>query len=336
MAFHSAHVAGLKLALLDGYDWFFRRMQENLSSEDRISDGVVLLASALVHLIRGIVKRPDDMSASRSMVSEMGLIIRAIRYGFASMHPDRLGFDLMRMDGDITVEDWPILKYAKRKCPAGARLKHSVAVRVPNAISAAPATLAKSALPTNPSTLSAASKKYDGLGLSGDDIAWVKKLLDTTLAGWLWSKFPDRDKRSSGSNIRGPLLYSNWFRDVKESIVHSANTKIADAFFNAIDRLFPDDWILAGTTSNAVNPQWRNYQESILDPIRARVANAGAAESTSYSNRLRSAIRLHLRETWDYLPPLQKSKIWPTTGKGNQRYYNTCLNRLRQKNSLNR
>lgn len=261
------------------------------------------------------------MSSSREMSNDMGLILRAIRYGFASMHPDRLGQDLMRMYGDIVADDWGILKYVKRKSPAGVRLKHSTATRALQAMPDASTPPTKRKHSETTTNYTEGLKSEESFGLLDNDVRWVHQLLDTTLAGWLWDKFPNQDKREPASRIRGPLLYSNWFVHVRVGTEHSSNRKNLDAFLNAIDRLFPPDWVLGD-----VSAQYRLYQETVLDPIRERISAFQASRSMLYDDRLRQAIRSHLRETWEYLPPLQKSKVWPALGKPGQRVFNTCPN----------
>lgn len=110
--------------MLDSYKWFFTQIQR-LSSEDRQSLPVGLLASVLTYLIQGLVSAPGEMSSHRSMVKDLHIISRARRFGIASIPQERLGPDWLRMSGPVTVDRYPILKYIARKNPAGARIKHS-------------------------------------------------------------------------------------------------------------------------------------------------------------------------------------------------------------------
>lgn len=109
---------------LDSYMWFFSRMHQ-LPTADQKSLSVGLLGAALTYLVQGLVSSPDEMSATRSMIKDLELISRARRFGIASIPPERLAPDLLRMSGPITIVNYPILKYLGRKNPAGVRMKHS-------------------------------------------------------------------------------------------------------------------------------------------------------------------------------------------------------------------
>ena len=114
----------MKSILLNSYMWFFSQIQE-LLPQDRNSLAVGVLASALSYLIHGLVKAPGEMSSERSMVKDLQIVLRARRFGIPSIPPERLGPDLLRLGGIVTMEQYPILKYIARKSPAGARMKHS-------------------------------------------------------------------------------------------------------------------------------------------------------------------------------------------------------------------
>lgn len=114
----------MKSTMLDSYKWFFAQIQD-LPTEDRRSLPVGLLASVLTHFIQGLVKVPGAMSSERAMVKDLHIIQRARRYGIPSIPPERLGPDLRRIAGRVTLQRYPILKYIARKCPAGGRMKHS-------------------------------------------------------------------------------------------------------------------------------------------------------------------------------------------------------------------
>lgn len=114
----------MKSIMLHSYKWFFSQIQR-LTSEDRKSLPVALLACVLTYLIQGLVKIPGEMSSHRKMVKDLEIISRARRFGIASIPMDRLGPDLVRISGTITVRKYPILRYIARKNPAGARMKHT-------------------------------------------------------------------------------------------------------------------------------------------------------------------------------------------------------------------
>lgn len=115
--------------MLAGYRWVFSQMQV-LNQRERESEAVLLLACILTYLIHGLVKKPDDMSSSRDMANDFGITSRARRFGIASIPPDRLSPDFVRVEGLLEFKRYAILDHTAKKNPAGARMKTSHAPKV--------------------------------------------------------------------------------------------------------------------------------------------------------------------------------------------------------------
>ncbi|KAG8721062.1 hypothetical protein FRC08_016035 [Ceratobasidium sp. 394] len=285
-------IVRFKTIMLHCYDWVFRNMQR-LPQRERESEPVALLASTLAYLMHGLVQRPDDMSSSRDMAKRLQLVSRAIRYGMASVPPDQLGQDFLRIRGVITAQQYPILDYIARKSPAGARLKTSL--------------LRQEAECFCPE---------QGTGWSQGDQEWVERLVKITLAGWLWARMPVQDLATGvHPNVHhGPFLLQGWQRAVDEG-VHYSVRQSKDGFNKVLDKLLPPNWV-----SKQLGRHWESLHIVVLQPIRERLEEVGPDLRTAYSSQLRKSI-LQVMQSWQFLPCVQTRIIWSQEGSGKTKKY---------------
>ncbi|KAG8735605.1 hypothetical protein FRC10_010359 [Ceratobasidium sp. 414] len=283
-----------KAIALHGYDWFFRQMQR-LPQKERASQPVALLASALSYLMHGLVQRPDDMSSSRDMAKQLQLVSRAICYGMASVPPDQLGQDFLRMRGVITAEQYPILDYIARKNPAGARIKTSL---------------------LHQGSAGEHSGSGGELGWSQGDQEWVERLVNISLAGWLWARMPVQDLATGAraSVHHGPFLLQGWQRAVDEGVQHSVRPS-KDGFNKVLDKLFPPNWV-----SDQLGRHWDSLHVVVLQPIQERLEEVAPDLQAAYSSQLRKSI-MQLMQSWQFLPCMQNRIIWSQEGSGKTKKY---------------
>ncbi|KAB5587941.1 Cell wall alpha-1,3-glucan synthase ags1 [Ceratobasidium theobromae] len=303
---HTRDIRDLKMLFKSCYQGILAR-QQRLARETRTSDGPLLLTSVLSYLIKGLVSRPDDMSSTRHMVKRLGIVDRAFAYGFASIQPNAISPDLTQVDDlEVEPEDFPILRYVKRKAPSGARLKTSRACpdeRAPTPQAEPPDT-------ESPETTTVWTRH---------DEDWLQELLNHDLARWLWNQFPVQHRRPDlpAKLLQGPLLFSTWQQVVIPAVPHQERSRRAN-FKGAVSTLFPQNWTILEKGA-----QWAGYREVVLQPIRRRIdrqPNPG-----QYSAKVRAAID-RILGTWHFLPSLQKRYVWPYEGTGFNRIYMLVAN----------
>ncbi|KAG8702262.1 hypothetical protein FRC11_011596 [Ceratobasidium sp. 423] len=303
LAFRTSEMVRYKVILLDSYDWLCQQLQ-HLPKAEREDENVCLLAAALTYLMHGIVSRPDDMSASREMVFLLRILERCRRYGIPSIPPEYLSDDLTRIMGDVTIERFSILKYMRRKCPAGARVKGS---RVPK----------KAAAENEEGNRLDQSDDISGLeGWSSEDDAWAKEMINKVLANWLWARLPVQDKRQDApsSRFRGPFMLHRWSQCV-DTGVRKHEGSLSSGFDKVVGMLLPRNWVL---TQSA--PCWSTYDGVFLERIRDRIEEAPANQMLAYSTQVREALTRVIK-TWQYLPYVQANKFWVYDGAGKTRAY---------------
>ncbi|KAG9092292.1 hypothetical protein FS749_015856 [Ceratobasidium sp. UAMH 11750] len=303
IAIPTSSVVRLKSIMAGSYQWVFSQLQQ-LSQQDRNSQPVQLLACNLAYLLHGLVKRPDDMSSSRAMVKDLGIVSRAITFGIASIPLHRFGPDMLRITGDVTLSRYPILKYVNRKNPAGARIK-----------------TARAGTQIDEDTHNPTNNSEPGqVAWDEDDQAWVEHLINVTFASWLWSTLPEQDRASNlvARNYTGPLRLRNWSSMV-DRVQYRERTR-AGGFDRAITRFFPSDWVLQDT-----GRQWRSLGVAVLDQIRDRIQTVGLINQAEYSHRLHTAL-VGVLNNWEYLPGAQKRTVWIFEGSGKTKTYMVCRN----------
>ncbi|QRW16636.1 capsular polysaccharide export protein [Rhizoctonia solani] len=261
LAFKTHHVVQLKVTFLRAYDYFFCRVQV-LPAPQRRSEEVLLLAAVLHYLMHGLVKRPDEMSSSCYMAKGLGILSRAMSYGFASF------------------TEYKILQYSACHTPAGACLKPTLSLSKTDQFiiraleNMQQKNAAKRVMHTgkkliqksnNPTTPSNSAPRQ--LTTETEDFVFFDHLINEDLSGWLWSKFPIQDQ-TEAPNLRsfeGPFQLKLWKNSVGPGV--KCKSRISRAGFqNVISQLFPDDWVMKDR-----GQMWDSYQAVVLDPIIKRL-----------------------------------------------------------------
>ena len=301
--------------MLNSYKWFFSRMQQ-LPAEDRRSPSVGVLGASLTYFVQGLVSGPEEMSATRSMLKDLDIIGRARRYGFASIPPERLASDMMRLAGHITIERYPIFKYIARKNPAGVRLKHSNLAAGKVSSSEGAQETQKSVFSCGPAIVYAHYESHHSGSWSEEDRKWTEGLVNSTLAEWLWSRLSEQDQQPniSRSTRSGPLRLTKWQHVVDVGVGHGFRSSAA-GFDNVCQKLFPPNWVL-----QEMGVCWGTLQLVVLDQILDRIEGVESDRRVEYSTQIRKAISEVMR-TWEFLPCVQKHKIWSYEGSGRRRKY---------------
>ncbi|KAF8593794.1 hypothetical protein BDV93DRAFT_566140 [Ceratobasidium sp. AG-I] len=303
VALRTQDVVKFKSLLLDAYTWHFSQIQQ-LLPQDRASLPVGVLGCALSHLVHGLVSAPGTMSSERSMVKNLEIVSRARRFGMPSIPRERLGPDMRRVRGRVTVESFPILKYITRKNPAGARMKHSTLQ------------IDETDEPEEGSGDGSSTGQW-----TDEDQKWVEHLINIKLAEWLWTTLPAVDQLPNGLQIerQGPFRLSKWPRVAGELVQYGVR-KSRVGFKSVQQLLFPENWILRDK-----GKQWDRLEPMVLDPILSRIETITPTQRIWYSARLRQAVETLLMQ-WEFLPSSQKKQIWVAEGKGRTRQYMVYTN----------
>ncbi|KAG9083113.1 hypothetical protein FRC06_004693 [Ceratobasidium sp. 370] len=306
LAVRTSDVVKLKLSLLDAYDWFFSRLQV-LRPLERKSERVLLMAAVLTYLMHGLVQRPDEMSSSRFMVKTLGIVTRARRFGIASVPIDQLSGDFLGMRGTLTFEDYKILTYTGRKNPAGARMKSS---RLP------PTEMQETEDHTLDTRSGASTFPSPAHMANRDELGWVIGLVNEALATWIWGRMNEGDKARNPNPaiFRGPLLLSRWQRCVDPGVQYQVRSS-PTGFNKAKAYFYPPNWVLLEK-----GRVWQTLQDVFFDQIIQRLSTMDDKHQASYSRRVRSAIA-NVLTTWEFLPCVQKERIWSYTGSGRTKAY---------------
>lgn len=271
----------------------------------RSTEEVRLLTALLCYLIKGLVQRPNDMSSSRDMVRRLQVIVRAEVHGFPSLQSALISDCLTRIDGEPDIGEYRILNYDKRFKPSGARLKSS---RAPKA--AKPESVG-SGRESDDDAAHLSQSAAASPSLTVQDEQWVHSLVNSSLARWLWSEFPNTEKKRPipVSLLEGPFRFRSWRTLVREDIKYKTSHSTSK-FQKAVDTLFPDDWQFKAHDGT----KWKGYQASVLDPVIARLDLQPDQNRRRYSEAVRCSIVRHL-SFWEYLPIGWNSKVWSYSGK---------------------
>ncbi|KAG8722118.1 hypothetical protein FRC08_006887 [Ceratobasidium sp. 394] len=303
-------VASHKIMLSKGWAAVINR-QRALPTPSRRSPEVALLTSVLAYWLKGLVKRPDDMSATTDMVNSLSLASNAKEFGLPSLRSRAVQADGLRVSYTLEPESFKIMDHVNVIRPGGNRIKTSKALRVippPDPLLSPPPTPAR-ALP-------------QGDLWSQDSQTFLDELVNVYLPRALWARFPD-DRKAQGTTAaalrRQALKRRHWAKVVEPlNEVHEVKGKFRDS----INQLFPPNW-----TAGPAFGDFKVYNNDFLQRIRDHVAVKQEAIRASYSAQLRAKIGDKLTREWDYLPSMHAHKIWTfNPGKGTTRTYRICLN----------
>ncbi|KAG8777710.1 hypothetical protein FRC12_000239 [Ceratobasidium sp. 428] len=309
VALRSSDVVRLKLCMLDSYTWFSAHLQK-LQPSQRWTEPVILMASVLTYLTHGLVKRPDEMSPSRFMFKSLGIMGRVRRRGFASVPKERLSEDLLGMSSSLAFGDFTILKYSARKNPAGARIKTSHLPPVSHLVS-------ESLTVQRPTY----SSRQQATSTGSHELTWVEPLVNRTLATWIWGRLADSDKcpGQSAASYYGPLLLSRW-QHCMDTGVRYAVRPSTTGFQKAQLVFSPPNWVLLGR-----GKVWQTLQSVFLDQVYERVLSMPEQQRITFSQQVRLAVN-NVLQTWEFLPCIQKDKVWSYDGSGRTRLYKVYCN----------
>ncbi|KAG9099437.1 hypothetical protein FRC06_005279 [Ceratobasidium sp. 370] len=309
VAHPTVHVFNFKTCSLQLFrNLLFR--QQQLTARQRNHESVQLLAAVVTYLIKGLVKRPDDMSSSRTMASRLQLLQRARNYGFPTLQPHMLSECLTRLEGQVEIEQWTILNFLNRKQPSGARLKSSAAPEKHNRQSSeSPRHVDNLATGTQDDPGRPKPLTILGVGvekLSESDVNWARHLINVRLSTWLWERFPEHhlQRTPDATLLHGPWALSNWKTIVAEDVERGFRKRAGKGFQGVVEQLLPIGWV-----AHSQKGQWRTYQEAILDRIRRRILGHSGPDAQQYAMLLREALLQHL-QTWEYLPATQQHRVW--------------------------
>ncbi|KDN34381.1 hypothetical protein RSAG8_12529, partial [Rhizoctonia solani AG-8 WAC10335] len=212
-------VVDFKVTLNKGWSAIIQR-QCQLPLVSRKTPEVVLLTSVLAYWLKSLVKRPDEMSATREMVEDLQLTEMAERHGLPFLRSNALDLNGPRISYVVNAETFKILSFSNVITPGGNRIKGSKAIRV---IAPPP-----NALQSPPSSPPRAQEPVTLWPQTSED--FLKALVNVYLPQALWSQFPkNRLRLGNQSNAlrKKPLKLRLW----SEIVDHLNPTKVIQGKF---------------------------------------------------------------------------------------------------------
>ncbi|EUC54296.1 hypothetical protein RSOL_036590, partial [Rhizoctonia solani AG-3 Rhs1AP] len=282
---------------------------EAILQVDAETPEVVLLTSVLAYWLKGLVKRPDEMSATRQMVEDLALVETAQTYGHPFLRSRALDDSGLRISYVIDAHTFKIIFHSDVIVPGGSRIKASRVnqlIPAPNRLMSPPASPAR---PRPPEDIWPNSSK-----------GFLTRLVSIHLPRAMWDRFPP--DRLAGSDLARQLRQRPLNRKHWAQVVEPLNTTvmIPGKFTEAMNKLFPPNWKATATAGDLAS-----YDRDFLQIIRDHVDSKPAEIRSAYSAELRRRIRALLMESWDYLPSMHAHKMWTyTNGPAGQRVYRLC------------
>lgn len=310
MAHPSAHVARLKETFRSVYVEIIQGVQALPPAVRQQPDAKTMVA-AVSHLIKSLVKRPDDQSSSRQLANCLSLGTRAANYGFPSVNPDAVSEDLTRIDLDAVPEEGlAILNYWYRKGPAGARIKHSKKKNPNQAVGRADG--------VDEEAESVSSEEDNDW--NDEDEEWVRRFVNHRFPLYLWTIFPGRRSQVSHSLLEQPFANKMWSQIAQPGIQKQPLVRGVNAFASKVQEFFPKSWV---TTRK--HPIWQAYQTGILNLLRERAKARAQGNINYYNSKMHEVITQELMH-WHFLPCAQTKLIWSYDGSGKNRTYRVVAN----------
>ncbi|KAG8762685.1 hypothetical protein FRC11_008068 [Ceratobasidium sp. 423] len=288
--------------------------------EDTSATSMVAIIS---HCIKSLVKRPDDQSTSRQLVTRFHLALRSHNYGYFSIPPEALCADLARVDStNVPTQDLGIHDYMRRKAPAGARVKTSRRTVGQDALQAddLPG-------PTNTTTQGSIHQQHtSGSQLEGgsnwmeEDQKWLENFINKEFALCLWDYFPGRRTNPEYSLMQKPFSNKQWSQIARPNVTKEPLVKGGNLFSNKVDIFFPESLRI-----HHDSPQWKAYQTRILNKLRQRAKAKVPEDLNGYYTKLRDAI-FQILLHWHFLPCPSTRAIWTYSGTGETKVYRVVSN----------
>ncbi|QRW09584.1 alpha-1,3-glucan synthase ags1 [Ceratobasidium sp. AG-Ba] len=262
--------------------------QRELSKPLRKSPEVKILASVLAYWLKGLVKRPDDMSASVELAEQLDLVCNAQSYGLPSLRSGVLQQSGLELNYVVGVDSFKILRHTAAIRPGGQKIKSSRAQPEPVGRLQTPPTT-----PSDPNRVPPVSEDF------------LQEILQVRLPRAIWSLFPDAHKVigvMARRLRRGPLRQKDWAK-----VVEPLNewVFVTNNFGSSLDRLLPQGW-----TSGVRTGDFGAYDRDFLSLIRGHIGTIPEVHRPAYSEALRNKIRQVIMNDWDYLPAMQANKMW--------------------------
>ncbi|KAG8731494.1 hypothetical protein FRC10_001687, partial [Ceratobasidium sp. 414] len=310
-------VARFKLTLQGAYVSACLAQRNTLRSTGD-TEKVYMMASLLSYLIKSLVKRPDDMSATREIVKPTGIHQRSQLYGLGSISVDVFEQSDVFLILGLNPSEFRIMHHLNTNRPGGNRLKSSSWQPVPpprthhQTPDAEVDTEAhqeqQGERQHTPRTTHFRLEPGVGCGDSSEwgqvDQHWLEEMVNEQMPIWIWDRFPQKQsyflKSAYARKARtGPLRLAHWSKTLE---VATRYRLIETGYQGVIDRLFPSDWEM-----KVQNPQSKSWDRAVLGKIRERISGTPGHQREHYNRRLRTELTA-LLQSWDYLPAIQADK----------------------------
>jgi hypothetical protein len=303
---------------MQAYMAIFLKQRKQPSSPE-----ILLLAAAMSYLWKGLIKRSDDMSSSVDMATDLRILQRVEKYGFASIHGKCIDMETgYQVAEAVNPSTFRILNYSNQIKPGGQRLKTSRLNRVSKARPQQEEQLpheereeraGDQAHPTVPASgFQETATRAAGQALwTDDDRSLLERTVLQRLPQWLWAQFPRDYLRhpppAKEGRIKRQPLTQNLFKALTEpdASLHSLQ-RPANGFTTVVDKLFPAGWRFSAAQTNSM---MRSFDESCLLHIRHHIQSKSEALRDSASRAFRERIYIAL-SAWEFLPAIQGRRVW--------------------------
>jgi hypothetical protein len=300
---------------------------------------ILLLAAAMSYLWKGLIKRSDDMSSSVDMATDLRILQRVEKYGFASIHGKCIDMETgYQVAEAINPSTFRILNYSNQIKPGGQRLKTSHLNRVPKARRQQEEQLrheereergGEEAQPTPPAPVfqEAVTQAAGQVLWTDDDRSLLERTLLQRLPQWLWAQFPrDYLRRPpparEGRIKRKPLTQSSFKALTEPDASLQGLQRPANGFRTVVDKLFPAGWRFSAAQNSSM---MRSFDESCLLHIRHHIQSKPEALRDSATRAFRERMHIAL-SAWEFLPAIQGRRVWSLADRGGAKAFAVYFN----------
>ncbi|KAB5587806.1 hypothetical protein CTheo_8752 [Ceratobasidium theobromae] len=329
-------IIDFKLALIHAYQYIF-----GLQHREHDNPRARLLAQAVCYQWKGLFKRPDDMSSSIQLATDLHMLRRVEKYGYPSISWKCIDLNSWyQVSEEVDPSTFRILEYSRQIRPGGQRLKTSHLHCVPKAKRQLREAIysheeggGTNAVHTHiqASTTTAfqeiVTRVADRFIWAAVDEDMLGKVLNG-LARWIWSRFPRKYQcrpPHKNENIlkRKPLTLSRFQALTEPDVEIHGYDQPVNGFVQVIIKLFPDGW---STPPSQTTSLTQSLDQAYLANIRDHIASKPQAHRDAASKLMRNRLQLRL-STWQFLPAVRGRIIWPqTTGKNGSKPFAVYFN----------
>ncbi|KAG8711657.1 hypothetical protein FRC09_020484 [Ceratobasidium sp. 395] len=330
-------VSSHKILLSQGWAGILDR-QSKLDKRLKQSPEVALLASVVSYWLKGLVKRPDEMSSTRQMAQHLHLVSNAKTYGLPSMPSRCLDETGLQVSYELDAASFAILDQLNVNRPGGNRIKGSKTLRVipaPDPVLSPPPSPGPAQprlvngpprlVNAQPRLINAQPRLINAQPHRVNEALWNEEserfltvTMDRSLPRALWREVSSDVlvKGNAADKARNhPLRVTDWGR-VAEPLAE--RTVISKPFGHAINKLFPRNWA-------SDNPGYATYDQGFLARIRWHIETKPEQSRARYSELLRGKIEGKLYREWEFLPAPQANTVWPYDLKDGIRHYRIIM-----------